>query len=391
MKTFVARLKNITFVIRVNRQKSNTGDDPELKSSKKKSFMQFSAAQIALMVKGTIEGNADTAVDAFGKIEEAKKGELAFLANPKYEDFLYSTEASVIIVNQQLQLKQAIEATLIRVPDAYSAFASLLYKYQQIKTQQLTGLQEPVYVHPSAKIGDDVFLGAFSYIGENVIIGNGVKIFPGAYLGNQVQVGDHTIIHAGVKIYYDCIIGSHVVIHAGTVIGSDGFGYAPQPDGSLKKVPQIGIVIIEDAVEIGANTTIDRATIGKTLIKSGAKLDNLLQIAHNVEIGNNTVIAAQTGVSGSTKIGNNVMIGGQVGIVGHIQIADGSKINAQSGVSKSIKSANTAVTGSPAHEYTAALRSQAITRNLPELEKRIKELESAVKLLTEKLNSPDEK
>ncbi len=346
--------------------------------------MQFNAAQIALIINGKVEGNTETTVASFGKIEEAQQDQLAFLANPKYEDFLYTTRASVIIVNDSLQLKQPVAATLIRVPDAYSAFAVLLSKYQEIKTQQLTGIQQPVYIHATAKTGDNVFIGAFAYLGENVMIGNNVKIFPGTYIGNNVTIGDHTIIHAGVKIYHDCVVGKNVSIHAGTIIGSDGFGYAPQQDGSLKKVPQIGNVIIEDNVEIGANTTIDRATIGSTLIKSGAKLDNLLQIAHNVEVGNNSVIAAQSGVSGSTKIGNNVMIGGQAGIVGHITIADGSKINAQSGVSKSLKKPNSAVTGSPAYDYTAALRSQAISRNLPELEKRIKELESLVKQLTEK-------
>ena len=346
--------------------------------------MQFSAAQIALIISGKVEGNIETAVASFGKIEEAQQGQLTFLANPKYEDFLYSTRASVVIINNSQQLKQPVEATLIRVPDAYSAFATLLAKYQEIKTQQLTGIQQPVYIHATAKTGDNVFIGAFSYLGENVTIADNVKIFPGSYIGNNVTIGDNTIIHAGVKIYHDCVLGKNVSIHAGTVIGSDGFGYAPQQDGSLKKVPQIGNVIIENNVEIGANTTIDRATIGSTLIKSGAKLDNLLQIAHNVEIGNNSVIAAQSGVSGSTKIGNNVMIGGQVGIVGHIQIADGSKINAQSGVSKSLKQPNSAVTGSPAYDYTAALRSQALSRNLPDLEKRIKELERLVKQLTEK-------
>ncbi len=341
--------------------------------------MQFSAAQIAQIVSGTLEGPGEATVNSFGKIEEARAGQLTFLANPKYEDFLYSTKASIIIVNQSLQLKQPVSATLIRVTDAYSAFAILLDKYQQIRTQQLSGIQQPVYIEQSAKIGEQVFIGAFAYLGENVIVGNGVKIFPNAYLGNNVTIGDNSIIHAGVKIYHECVIGKNVVIHAGTVIGSDGFGYAPQQDGSLKKVPQIGNVVIEDGVEIGANTTIDRATIGSTLIRSGAKLDNLLQIAHNVEVGNNSVIAAQSGVSGSTKIGKNVMIGGQAGIVGHIQIADGSKINAQSGVSKSIKSPNSAVTGSPAYEYTAALRSQAITRNLPQLEKRIIELEKIIR------------
>lgn len=344
--------------------------------------MQFTAAQIAMMINGKVEGNADAAVGSFGKIEEAQAGQLSFLANPKYEEYLYSTRASIIIINEAQELKQPIGATLIRVPDAYSAFATLLDKYQQIQRQQLSGIQQPVYIAATAKTGDNVFIGAFAYLGENVVLGNGVKVYPNVFLGDNVTVGDHTILHPGVRVYHDCVIGKHVTIHAGTVIGSDGFGFAPQADGSLKKVPQIGNVIIEDHVEIGANTTIDRATIGSTLIKSGAKLDNLLQIAHNVEVGNNSVIAAQTGISGSTKVGKNVMIGGQVGIVGHLKIADGAKINAQSGVSKSIKTPNTAVTGSPAFEYTAALRSQVASRNLPELEKRVAELEKLLKELT---------
>jgi UDP-3-O-[3-hydroxymyristoyl] glucosamine N-acyltransferase len=348
--------------------------------------MQFSAAQIAMMVNGRIEGNADVTVDSFGKIEEAKNGQLTFLANPKYEEFLYITRASLIIVNETQEIKEGITATLIRVPDAYSAFATLLEKYQQIQTQQPNGIQQPSYIDQTAVVADDVYVGAFAYIGENARIGRGTKIFPGSYVGRNAVVGDNSIIHPGVKIYHECVIGNNVVIHAGSVIGGDGFGFAPQADGSFKKVPQIGNVVVEDNVEIGANTTIDRGTIGSTLIKSGAKLDNLLQIAHNVEIGTNSVIAAQAGISGSTKVGNNVMIGGQVGIVGHLQIADGSKINAQSGVSKSIKTPNTAVTGSPAYDYTAALRSQALARKLPELEKRIKELEEWVNNLREKVN-----
>lgn len=343
--------------------------------------MQFSAAQIAVLISGTVEGNPDVLVGSFGKIEEAEAGQLSFLANPKYEDYLYTTSASIIIVNDSLELKQPVTAALIRVKDAYSAFATLLSKYQELKTQQLVGRQEPSYVSSSAKLGEGVFIGAFAYIGENVTIGNQVKIFPQVFIGNNVTIEDNSIIHPGVKIYHDCKIGKQVTIHAGTVVGSDGFGFAPQADGSFKKVPQIGNVVVENGVEIGANATIDRATIGSTIIKAGAKLDNLIQVAHNVEVGNNTVIAAQAGVSGSTKIGSNVMIGGQAGIVGHISIADGSKINAQSGVSKSIKLPNTAVTGSPAFDYTSALRSQAVSRNLPELERRIKELEQIVKSL----------
>jgi UDP-3-O-[3-hydroxymyristoyl] glucosamine N-acyltransferase len=343
--------------------------------------MQFTAAQISILLNGKIEGNADAAVTSFGKIEEAQSGQLTFLANPKYEDFLYTTNASIAIINHAYELRQPVTPTLIRVTDPYSAFAQLLGKYQEMMTQQMKGIQQPTYIHSSVKMAEDVFIGAFSYVGENVQIGKNVKIFPNVYIGDNVQIGNDCIIHPGVKIYFDCILGHHVIIHAGTVIGSDGFGFAPQADGSFKKVPQIGNVVIEDHVEIGANTTIDRATMGSTCIRSGAKLDNLIQIAHNVEVGNSTVIAAQAGVSGSTKIGKNVMIGGQAGLVGHIQIADGSKINAQSGVSKSMKEPYSAVTGSPAGDYTSALRSQAVFRNLPQLEKRILELEALVKQL----------
>ncbi len=349
--------------------------------------MQFTAAQIAMLINATIEGDANTSVGSFGKIEEAQNGQLAFLANPKYEDYLYSTGASIVIINASQELKQTVNATLLRVPDAYSAFATLLSKYQEMVTQQMAGIQEPSYIAKTAKLGQNIFVGAFSYIGEHVTLGNNVKIFPNAFIGDHVKIGDNTIIHPGVKVYHDCVVGKNVTIHAGTVVGSDGFGFAPLADGSFKKVPQIGNVIVEDFVEIGSNATIDRATMGSTLIKSGAKLDNLIQIAHNVEVGNNTIIAAQAGVSGSTKLGNNVMIGGQAGIVGHLFIADGARINAQSGVSKSIKTPNTAVTGSPAFDYTSTLRSQALSRNLPDMEKRIKELEKLVQqLLAEKVN-----
>lgn len=343
--------------------------------------MQFTAAQIAMLINGQIEGDASVKVGSFGKIEEAKPNQLAFLANPKYEEYLYSTQASVIIINAGHELKQPVQATLIRVPDAYSAFATLLNKYQEIVRQQMTGIQEPSFIHETTKLGANVFVGAFTYISENVCVADNVKIYPGVFLGSNVKIGEGSVLHPGVKIYHDCVIGKNVTVHAGTVIGGDGFGFAPQSDGTYKKVPQIGNVVIEDFVEIGSNATIDRATIGSTIIKSGAKLDNLIQIAHNVEVGNNTVIAAQAGVSGSTKVGSNVQIGGQAGIVGHIQIADGSRINAQSGVSKSIKTPNTAVTGSPAFDYTSALRSQAVSRNLPDLEKRVAELEKLIQQL----------
>ena len=344
--------------------------------------MQLTAAQIAVLVNGKVDGNADIAVASFGKIEEAQQGQLAFLANPKYEDFLYTTKASIIIVNNTQEIKQPITATLIKVPDAYSAFATLLDKYQQIQ-QQLTGIQQPVYIDATAKIGDNVFIGAFAYIGKNVVVGDGTKIYPSTFIGDNVTIAQHTILHPGVKIYHDCIIGSKVTIHAGSVIGADGFGFAPQADGSFKKVPQIGNVLIEDNVEIGSNTCIDRATIGSTIIKTGAKLDNLLQIAHNVEVGNNTVRAAQTGVSGSTKIGNNVMIGGQAGLAGHLIIGDGAKINAQTGVGKAVKP-GTSVTGTPFDEFSKYMRNQAFVRSLPQMEKRLKELEALVKELRKK-------
>ena len=335
-----------------------------------------------MLAGGRVEGNPEAAVGGFGKIEEAKAGELAFLANPKYEEFLYTTQASVVIVNESLELKQAISATLIRVPDAYSAFAALLAQYEAMQMQSLSGREEPSFVHESATIGKDVYIGAFAYIGKGVRIGNNVKIYPQVYVGDGASIADNTVLNPGVKVYHRCVIGKNVIVHAGSVIGSDGFGFAPQPDGTFKKVPQMGNVVLEDNVEVGSNTTIDRATIGSTVIQAGAKIDNLVQIAHNVEIGNNSVIAAQSGISGSTKVGKGVMIGGQVGIVGHIKIGNGAKINAQSGVSKSIEDGK-AVTGSPAYDYTAALRSQAVARRLPELEKKVKELEAVVAKLKE--------
>jgi UDP-3-O-[3-hydroxymyristoyl] glucosamine N-acyltransferase len=342
--------------------------------------MTFSAQQIAMMAGGKIEGDANVVVGSFGKIEEAKAGELAFLANPKYEDFLYTTGASIVIINESLELKQPVSATLIRVADAYTAFAGLLAKYQEIQTRQLTGTQDPVYVDASATVGENVYIGAFVYVGKHARIGNNVKLYPQVFVGDNVTISDNTVLHPGVKIYHNCQVGKNVTIHAGSIIGADGFGFAPQADGSFKKVPQIGNVVVEDNVEIGANTTIDRGTIGSTLIKAGAKIDNLVQVAHNVEVGSNTVIAAQAGISGSTKLGKNVMIGGQAGIVGHINIGDGARINAQSGVSKSMD-AGKAVTGSPAHDYTSALRSQAVSRRLPEMEKKIKELEKQLQEL----------
>lgn len=349
--------------------------------------MQFSAAQIALLINGQIEGDSSVIVDSFGKIEEAKEGQLTFFSNPKYEEYIYNTKASVVLINEAFELKQPVKATLIKVPDAYTSFATLLTKYQEIAQQKLTGIQQPSYIAKTASYGDNVFIGAFTYIGENVKIGQHTKIFPNVFIGNNVVIGDNCLIDPGVKIYHDCKIGNQVNILAGTVIGSDGFGFAPQPDGTFIKIPQLGNVIIEDNVDIGANATIDRATVGSTVIKSGAKLDNLIQIAHNVEIGNNTVIAAQAGISGSSKVGSNVIIGGQAGLAGHINIADNVKINGQSGVNKSVKTAGVSITGTNAYDYTKAMRSMAVARNLPEMEKRIKELENLVKQLMMEKNS----
>lgn len=319
-------------------------------------------------------------VSNIAKIEEAGDGMLSFIANPKYEEFIYSTQASILIVNENLVTERPVKPTLIRVKDAYSSFALLLEKYRQLVGNK-TGIQQPSYIPASVKMGANIFVGAFAYLGENVVLGNNVKIYPGVYLGDNVIVNDDTVIYPGVKVYDNCVLGCRVILHAGCVIGGDGFGFAPQPDGSYKKVPQIGNVVIHDDVEIGANTTIDRATMGSTVIRKGVKLDNLIQVAHNVDIGTNTVIAAQTGVSGSTKIGRNCVIGGQVGMVGHIHIADNTKINAQSGLSKSITDPNTSWNGSPAFDYKSSLKSQAIFRNLPDLEKRVKELEDMVKQL----------
>ena len=342
--------------------------------------MQFSALQLATMLDGKLEGNPDVKVSNIAKIEEAGEGMLSFIANPKYEEFIYTTNASILIVNESLVTERPVKSTLIRVKDAYSAFALLLEQYKKL-TSNKTGIQQPSHIPATVKYGENVFIGAFAYLGENVVLGNNVKIYPGVYLGDNVTVNDDTTLFPGVKVYDNCVLGKRVILHAGCVIGGDGFGFAPQPDGTYKKVPQIGNVIIHDDVEIGANTTIDRATMGSTIIRQGVKLDNLIQVAHNVDVDTNTVIAAQTGVSGSTKIGKNCVIGGQVGLVGHIQLADGTKINAQSGLSKSVTEPNIALMGSPAFDYKSSLKSQAIFRNLPDLDKRVKELEDMVKQL----------
>ncbi|MFC7525373.1 UDP-3-O-(3-hydroxymyristoyl)glucosamine N-acyltransferase [Parapedobacter sp. GCM10030251] len=336
--------------------------------------MQFSAHQIATLVNGSLEGNPDVMVEQLAKIEEATAGSLSFLSNPKYEQYLYTTQASVIIVNQDLKLDKPVAGTLIRVKNAYSAFSMLLEVYNKMRLDK-TGIESPVFIHPTAKIGENVYIGAFTYIDKDVVIQDNCKIYPHVYIGENVKIGNDTTLFPGVSVYFDCIIGQHVIVHSGTVIGSDGFGFAPQEDGTYSKINQIGNVIIEDDVEIGANTVIDRATMGSTIIRKGVKLDNLIQVAHNVEIGKNTVIAAQSGISGSTKIGENAVIGGQVGIVGHINIASGTQIQAQSGVNRTIADAGKKWSGSPAAPYNAQMRSQVVYSRLPELERRLEELE----------------
>ncbi len=336
--------------------------------------MKFTAQQIAEFLSGTVEGNASQEVSFVTKIEEGKPGGLSFLANPKYTQYIYDTQASIVIVNQDFKPEKEISATLIRVQDAYSSFASLLEMYQQAKGKR-SGISDNSNIDQTAVIGKDVYIGPFVSIGKDSVIGDNAMIYPHTSIGDQCKIGSGTILYDGVRIYDECKIGDHCTLHAGVVIGSDGFGFAPSSANDYKKVPQIGNVIIEDHVEIGANTTIDKATMGSTIIRRGVKLDNLIQIAHNVEIGENTVIAAQTGISGSTKIGRNCMIGGQVGIIGHLVIADEVKIAAQSGVGKSITEKGEIVEGSPAFNIREYQRSYVHFRRFDRLVKRINELE----------------
>ena len=340
--------------------------------------MEFTAAQIAGFLKGTLEGNPEEKVSNLSKIDEGKPGTLTFLSNPKYTPYIYTTSASVIVVNDDFTATQAIAGTLIRVADAYSAFATLLEIYNQASSAA-TGISSQASIAPSAKLGENVSVGEFSVIGKDVIIGNNVLIHPQVFIGNQVTLGDNSIVYPGVRIYHDCIIGNYCTLHAGVVIGSDGFGFAPLASHNYQKIPQLGNVILEDYVEIGSNTTIDRATLGSTIIRKGVKLDNLIQIGHNAEIGENTVIAAQTGISGSTKIGKNCMIGGQVGIVGHITIADNVKIGAGSGIEASITREGAMMLGAPAIEISKARRNFIHWRNLDEIVRKVYSIEKQLK------------
>jgi UDP-3-O-[3-hydroxymyristoyl] glucosamine N-acyltransferase len=345
--------------------------------------MKFTAKIVADFTKGEIVGNPDEVVTDISKIEEGKKGTLAFLANPKYEKFLYTTEASIVLVNKDFPLNGEIKPTLIRVDNAYDAFTSLLELYSKLIPEK-KGIEQPSYIDPTAKIGEDVYIGAFSYIGPGVMIGRNVKIYPQSYVGDFTQILDNTVLFAGVRVYHGCYIGRDCTIHSGVVIGGDGFGFVQQPDQQYRKIPQVGNVIIEDCVEIGANVTIDRATMGSTIIRKGVKFDNLIQIGHNVEIGENTVIVSQAGIAGSTKVGRNCQIGGQVGLAGHLKIADNVKIGAQSGVTNNLKEGE-AVLGSPALEVTRQIKAMIIYKSLPELSKKIAVLEKELKELKERL------
>tara|TARA_B100000900_G_scaffold410039_1_gene427011 strand:+ start:5373 stop:6410 length:1038 start_codon:yes stop_codon:yes gene_type:complete len=335
--------------------------------------MELSAQQIADLLEGSVEGNKDAVVSSLSKIEEGKQGAISFLSNPKYTSYIYETEATAVIISKDFIAEKSINTTLIRVDDPYQSFGKLLEIYNHFKNNQ-TGIDSSASINETAKIGDDIFIGALAHIGKGVKIGKGTKIHPQCFIGDNVSIGDNCILHTGVLIFNDCIVGNNCTFQASSIIGSDGFGFAPNSDGEYHKMPQIGNVVIEDHVDIGANTTIDRATLGSTIIRKGVKLDNLIQIAHNVEIGENTVIAAQTGIAGSTKIGKNCMIGGQVGIVGHLNIADEVKIAAQSGISSSIKEKGAIIQGSPAFNIGDYKRSYVFFKKLPELYKRIQEL-----------------
>jgi UDP-3-O-[3-hydroxymyristoyl] glucosamine N-acyltransferase len=342
--------------------------------------MEFTAATIAGFLKGEIEGNPDTIVNTVAKIEEGHQGALSFLANPRYEHFIYTTKSSIVLVNKTFVPTAKVEATLIRVDNAYESFASLLRLVDQSRPRK-KGIHPTAIIEPSAVIGKEVFIGAYAYIGENCQLGDESSVYPQVYIGDNTKIGKKCILYPGVKVYHECIIGEGCTIHAGTVIGSDGFGFAPQSETEFMKIPQIGNVVIEDHVEIGANVAIDRATMGSTVIRKGVKLDNLIQIGHNVEVGENTVMAGQTGVAGSTKIGKNCMFAGQVGIAGHLKIADGVKIGAQSGIPGDIRKENSVLLGYPAIDPKEFARSSVIFRKLPELSLKVDKIEKEIESL----------
>lgn len=335
--------------------------------------MEFSAEQIAGLVGGTIEGDGSVKINTFAKIEEGHQGAISFLANPKYTQYIYTTKSSAVLVNKDFKPEEPVSATLIRVADPYATVAMLLRMVSEMMTPVYNGIEHPSFIADSAEVPDDAYIGAFAYIGRGVKLGKNVKIFPQVYLGDNVVVGDCTILYPGVKVYHGCVIGNRCILHSGAVIGADGFGFAPV-DGHYEKIPQIGNVVIEDDVEIGANTTVDRAMMGSTRISKGVKLDNLIMIAHNCQVGESTVMAAQAGVAGSTKVGAHCMIGGQVGLAGHIHVGDKVEIAAQSGMQKDVKS-GARIFGSPAMDIREYGRQAINVKNLPNLYAKVKELE----------------
>lgn len=335
--------------------------------------MKFTASQIATILEGEVDGNPEIEVSKLSKIEEGEAGSLTFLSNPKYTSYIYSTDASITIVDKNFSPDEKLKTTLIRVNNAYKAFSKLLEYYNMVKLNK-TGIEEPVFKSSTARLGENIYLGAFTYIGEQVSIGDNVKIFPGVYIGDNVSIGNNVIVFAGAKIYSETVIGDNCVIHSSVVLGADGFGFTPNENGEYNKVPQTGNVVIEGFVDIGAGTTIDRATLGSTIIRKGVKLDNQIQIAHNVEIGENTVIAAQSGIAGSTKIGKNCMIGGQVGIAGHLVIGNRVKIQAQSGIGRNVKDDET-LQGSPALNYGDYNKSYVHFKNFPKIIDRLSNIE----------------
>jgi UDP-3-O-[3-hydroxymyristoyl] glucosamine N-acyltransferase len=351
--------------------------------------MEFTAQQIADFLGGEIQGNPSVKVSSFSKIEEGKPGTLSFLSNPKYSQYIYDSQASIILVNKTFSPEREISSTLIRVDDAYQSLAVLLSLVDQTKPQK-TGISELAFIAPSANIGENAYIAPFVYIGENVTLGDNIKIHAQCSIEDGVSVGDNVRLYSGVKIYNDCVIGNNCTLHSGSVIGSDGFGFAPTEDGSYKKIPQMGNVIVEDNVEIGANSIVDRATLGSTIIRKGVKIDNLVQIAHNVEVGSNTVIAAQTGISGSTKIGKQCILAGQVGIAGHLHIADGTIFGAQAGVANSVKVPNQTLQGSPAIPVMNFHKSAIVHKNLPELQKMIYAMQKKIEELENKISSISE-
>ncbi len=342
--------------------------------------MEFSARQIAELIDGVIVGNPDATINNVSKIEEGKPGTISFLSNPKYTKFIYETKASIVLVNKSFEPEKEISATLIKVDDAYVAVAKLMQMYAESMPKK-SGIEQPSFISESASLGEFPYVGAFAYVGDNVTIGDNVSIYPNVYIGDNVTIGDHTILYAGVKVYQGCKIGSNCVLHAGSVVGSDGFGFAPGEDGEYTKIPQLGNVVLEDNVEIGANTTIDRATMGSTIIHKGVKLDNLVQIAHNVEVGDNTVIAAITGIAGSSKVGKNCMFGGHAGVAGHLNIADGVKLGAFTGVSKNVTQKDLFMRGIPAQDARLYGRSFVNFKQLPDIAAQLKELKEEIKKL----------